>query len=257
VNSYKDFQKGLDTVETAGDRTLVDGLVSPTTLKVLAALGLLCWLSFFFWSLVATGFNPTVLGWATAGTLLALGYTAGPAPLKYLGLGDLTVFICFGPGMIAYCSVVLVGHVVWSALLLTTPASLYVVGILHANNYRDIEVDKKGGARTVAILLGPSAARQYYYLLILGAHALALLFGWLCQCQGAAATLFVLPQSLWLCARIHRVNLLRDQDEETAKSMMMFSVALAVGIVTMPQDLSALSMGVCALVVLVLKVFAD
>ena len=31
------------------------------------------------------------------------------------------------------------------ALILTLPAALYVVAILHANNYRDIEVDKQGG----------------------------------------------------------------------------------------------------------------
>ncbi|CAE7662377.1 ubiad1, partial [Symbiodinium pilosum] len=255
VNSYKDFEKGIDTVESAGDRTLVDGLVSPTMLKALAAIALLWWLIFFFWSVLATNFSLTVLSWATVGTLLAFGYTAGPAPLKYIGLGDLTVFICFGPGVITYCSVVLVGTVMWQALLLTAPASLYVVGILHANNYRDIEVDSMGGARTVAILLGPKASLVYYNVLVLGAHILALVFGWICGCYGVAGTIFVLPQSLWLCVRIRRPHLLRDQDEETAKSMMMFSVALALGILSMPgESLSALSMGICALVTFVLKV---
>ncbi|CAE7859385.1 ubiad1 [Symbiodinium sp. KB8] len=257
VNSYKDFEKGVDTVETAGDRTLVDGLVSPATLKVLATTTLLSWLSFFSWSVLATGFNYTVLAWATIGTLLAIGYTAGPAPLKYMGLGDLTVFVCFGPGVVSYCSVVLVGRVVWPALLMTVPASLYVVGILHANNYRDMEVDRRGGSRTVAILLGPKASLVYYYGLLMGAHALALLLGVTFGCHGVAATIFVLPQSLWLCVRIHRQELLRDQDEETAKSMMMFSVALALGILTMPDNLSVLPMMVCALVTVVLKVFAD
>ena len=33
VNSYVDFKKGLDQVETAGDRTLVDQLVSMRTLQ--------------------------------------------------------------------------------------------------------------------------------------------------------------------------------------------------------------------------------
>ncbi|CAE7493141.1 ubiad1 [Symbiodinium sp. CCMP2592] len=214
-------------------------------------------LSFFSWSVLATGFNYTVLAWATIGTLLAIGYTAGPAPLKYMGLGDLTVFICFGPGVVSYCSVVLVGRVVWPALLMTVPASLYVVGILHANNYRDMEVDRRGGSRTVAILLGPKASLVYYYGLLMGAHVLALLLGVTFGCHGVAATIFVLPQSLWLCVRIHRQELLRDQDEETAKSMMMFSVALALGILTMPGNLSVLPMMVCALVTIVLKVFAD
>lgn len=258
VNSYMDFKKGIDKSETAGDRTLVDGLVSMTTLKALGGLCLGFWLAFFCWSLVATDFSSTVLGWATTGTLLAVGYTAGPAPLKYLGLGDLTVLICFGPGVICYSSAVLIGTIRLEALILTLPAALYVVEILHANNYRDIEVDKQGGARTVAVLLGPEASLVYYKVLLAAAHVLALVAGWIYRCYGCVATIFVLPQSLWLCFRIHRRNLLRDQDEETAKTMMMFSVASALGLITMPgPEISSLSMGVCALVVLVLKVFAD
>ncbi|CAK9092423.1 UbiA prenyltransferase domain-containing protein 1, partial [Durusdinium trenchii] len=142
VNSYMDFKKGIDKSETAGDRTLVDGLVSFTTLKVLGLLCLGFWLCFFGWSVVATNYSSTVLGWATLGTCLALGYTAGPAPLKYLGLGDLTVLICFGPGVLAYSSEILVGSVPSAGLVLTLPAALYVVAILHANNYRDIEADR-------------------------------------------------------------------------------------------------------------------
>ena len=33
VNSYVDFKKGLDQVDTAGDRTLVDQLVTTSTLQ--------------------------------------------------------------------------------------------------------------------------------------------------------------------------------------------------------------------------------
>eukprot|EP00435_Cladocopium_sp_Y103_P012744 s1175_g3.t1 len=114
------------------------------------------------------------------------------------------------------------------------------------------------GARTVAVLLGPEASLVYYKVLLAAAHVLALVAGWIYGCYGCVATIFVLPQSLWLCFRIHRRNLLRDQDEETAKTMMMFSVASALGLITMPgTEISSLSMGVCALVVLVLKVFAD
>ncbi|CAK9013081.1 unnamed protein product [Durusdinium trenchii] len=239
VNSYMDFKKGIDKSETAGDRTLVDG-ADPRCLVffALASGGGALWsvewrarLCFFGWSVVATNYSSTVLGWATLGTCLvgspgwarsALGYTAGPAPLKYLGLGDLTVLICFGPGVLAYSSEILVGSVPSAGLVLTLPAALYVVAILHANNYRDIEADRRGGARTMAVVLGPKASLVYYYLLLAAAHILAIMAGWIYGCYGSVATVFVLPQSLWLCFRIHRPALLRDQDEETAKTMMMW-----------------------------------
>jgi len=258
INSYRDFEKGIDTPETAGDRTLVDGLVSRRTLKVVAAACLAWWLSFFSWSIVASDFNSTVLGVAALGTFLAVGYTAGPAPLKYLGLGDVAVFICFGPAAVLYSSAVLVGFVPWQVVVFTSPVALYVVAILHANNYRDIEADSRAGAKTVAIILGPKASISYYYLLILLAHLGVLLAGYACSCMGSVASLLVVPQSLWLCLRIHRKETLRTQDEETAKTMMMFSVALSLGILTMPtSQFSQLGFGVCALVAFVLKVFTD
>lgn len=258
VNSYKDFERGIDTKETAGDRTLVDGLVTAGTLKALAAISLLWWCSFFVWSIIATDFHPLVLSMAGVGTLLAIGYTAGPAPLKYLGLGDLAVFVCFGPGVIAYSSVVLVGSFHWEVVTFTVPVTMYVVATLHANNYRDIEADSRTGARTVAIILGRRASRHYYDLLLLGAHATALAAGWSRGCAGTLASLAVLPQSLWLLVRIRRSATLRTQDEETAKSTMLFGVALGLGIITMPgAEPSSLGLGVVALVVGVLKVFAD
>jgi len=258
VNSWRDFVKGVDTKESAGDRTLVDNLVSIRTLQVLIVISLTWWLSFFIWSVIATNFSLVVLGLAALGTSLAIGYTAGPAPLKYLGLGDLAVFICFGPGVVAYSSTILVGHVPWEVIVFTVPATLYVIAILQANNYRDMEADQRTGARTVAILLGPRGSLAYYGLLLYGAHAGALAAGYWYNCLGATASLLVLPQSMWLCIRIQNQATLRTQDEETAKSAMMFGVALALGIITMPStNFSMHGFGAAALVVVVLKLFAD
>eukprot|EP00929_Paragymnodinium_shiwhaense_P086306 TRINITY_DN46824_c0_g1_i1.p1 TRINITY_DN46824_c0_g1~~TRINITY_DN46824_c0_g1_i1.p1 ORF type:complete len:523 (-),score=101.57 TRINITY_DN46824_c0_g1_i1:350-1918(-) len=258
VNSYRDFEKGIDTKESAGDRTLVDGLVSPTMLKGLAAFCLVWWMSFFMWSLWSTEFHSVVLGTAAMGTLIALGYTAGPAPLKYIGLGDAAVFFCFGPGLIAYSSVVLVGSMQWQTLAFSAPVSLYVVATLHANNYRDIETDSRAGIKTVAILLGPPLALHYYTLLLAAAHVGALVAGYMLGCIGVLSTLFVVPQSIWLLIRIRQKALLRTQDEETAKTALSFAVALALGIATMPgSELSWPGLGVSFLAAMVLKFFTD
>lgn len=258
VNSYVDFERGVDKKETAGDRTLVDELVSVGTLKLLAFLALLLWSCFFMWSVVASSFNIVVIGLAAGGTLLAVGYTAGPAPLKYLGLGDLTVWICFGPCLVAYTSVIMVEAVHWQALAFTAPLVLMVVATLHANNYRDIESDTKAGARTVATMLGPTASLHYYSFLLFAAHAGILAVGFYTECLGATASLLVAPQSLYLCHRIRQQKTLRTQDEETAKTAMMLGVALALGIATMPgTDASRHGFAVTALVVTVLKICAD
>jgi len=173
-------------------------------------------------------------------------------------VGALTVFICFGPGVVAYSSTILVGYVPWEVIVFTVPTTLYVIAILQANNYRDMEADQRTGARTVAILLGPMGSLAYYGLLLCGAHAGAVAAGYWYNCLGATASLLVLPQSIWLCVRIRNQATLRTQDEETAKSAMMFGVALALGIITMPgSEFSMHGFGATALVVVVLKLFAD
>eukprot|EP00928_Gymnodinium_smaydae_P029567 TRINITY_DN22228_c0_g2_i2.p1 TRINITY_DN22228_c0_g2~~TRINITY_DN22228_c0_g2_i2.p1 ORF type:complete len:540 (+),score=93.60 TRINITY_DN22228_c0_g2_i2:92-1621(+) len=258
VNSYRDFEVGIDTKETAGDRTLVDGLVTVTTLKILTAISFVCWMTYLVWSLAATNFDPLVLSMAAVGTVLAIGYTAGPAPLKYLGLGDLVVFICFGPGVITYSCVVLVGALHWETLAFTLPVTLYVVAALHANNHRDIKSDSKSGARTVAIILGQRASILYYGILLIGAHIAAVVAGWSYGCLGALCSLAALPNSVWLCVRITRESTLRTQDEETAKGGMVFGVALALGILIMPgNDFSPIGFAVTTLVALVLKIFSN
>lgn len=258
INSYKDFKKGVDRVETAGDRTLVDNLVSMSTLKALIAFSLAWWISYFVWSIIATKFNQTVLGLCLLGAFLAIGYTAGPAPLKYLGLGDVAVFLGFGPAVLTYSSIVLVGEVPSEVLWFTVAPSLYVVGTLHANNYRDIDSDKQAGARTVATILGPKLSLHYYTLLLLGAHVTALYAGYCFRCIGVVASLITLPLTAWLLIRIRINEKLGTQDEETAKTMLIFCVAMGLGIITMPGlQFSPLGFAVTGLVVAVLKVFAN
>lgn len=248
VNSYCDFQKGVDRKERAGgDRTLVDNLLpgGPSTCLYLAGLmG-----SFFVLglgkNLWRVGPHPVVLYCAFLGCLIAVLYTAGPLPLKYIGLGDLAILLCFGPLLVAYVSAVLVQEVPFELFLFTVPVSLYVVAILHANNYRDIESDARCGARTLATRLGKVASLWYYDCLLSLAHLIILAVGYRQACLGVLTTLWVLPLSLFLAWRIRQddPHLLRTQDEETAKTQFLFGVALAMGIVTMPgKEFSTIGM---------------
>mmetsp|Transcript_65851 Transcript_65851/g.157378 ORF Transcript_65851/g.157378 Transcript_65851/m.157378 type:complete len:528 (-) Transcript_65851:141-1724(-) len=258
VNSYVDFKKGIDVKETAGDRTLVDNLVTPGLLKVLAVFALLWWLTFFSWTAIASDFHRSVMYPAVIGTIIALGYTAGPAPLKYMGFGDISVFACFGPLMAIYVSHVLIASVPLEAIAFVMPTTLYTVAILHANNYRDLEADRQVGAVTVAGILGARLSLHYYTLLLAGAHLGILAIGAWFGCIGVVASLPVLPQTAWLLWRIRQPHLLRKQDEETAKTMFMFGITIALGVTSMPRmEFSLPGFGLSIFVVLVLKFLDD
>jgi 1,4-dihydroxy-2-naphthoate octaprenyltransferase len=108
VNTYADFQRGVDRKEDANcdDRTLVDGKLSPCTVLLLASAVSCCaawavWLTVSSWEL--GGLLVPLGAW---GLLLGLLYSARPISLKYLGLGDATVLAAFGP--LLMCGVALV-----------------------------------------------------------------------------------------------------------------------------------------------------
>mmetsp|Transcript_22012 Transcript_22012/g.48095 ORF Transcript_22012/g.48095 Transcript_22012/m.48095 type:complete len:526 (+) Transcript_22012:119-1696(+) len=252
VNSYRDFENGVDTVDFAGDRTMVDNLVSLPLLKGFVGLFVAWWIAYFVRSLFRTNFHTAIIFLPALGLFFAIGYTAGPTPLKYVGLGDLTVFLSFGPAVIPFSSAILCGQVPFQAMLLGSPVALYSVAVLHANNHRDRLTDVERGVRTVAVRLGHERSERYYQMLVLGTHFLGMAAGLCVGCYGVLGSLAALPQSLWLCARISRKEMLIDQDQETAKGCMMFGVAHALGIALMPgAAVTTAGLGTCALVVLI------
>ena len=103
------------------------------------------------------------LGYKINTTLFALALM-----LKYRALGELSVFLAWGP-LMALGSMVsstggFIDHIV---TIVSIPVALLVVATLYANNVRDIERDKSRGAYTLAVILG-NYAKWFYVVLLLG-----------------------------------------------------------------------------------------
>jgi 1,4-dihydroxy-2-naphthoate octaprenyltransferase len=90
---------------------------------------------------------------------LAYGYTGGPFPLAYRGMGELFVVIFFG--LVAVAGTVLVQTGEWrpEALLLGGQVGLLSAVLISINNLRDRAEDATTGKRTLAVRWGPRAAR--------------------------------------------------------------------------------------------------
>lgn len=92
ANDYYDFLKGADTEERQGPKRMTaSGRISPKSMQRMTAAIFV--LAFF----VGLGLVPYA-GWWLLGVgilsiLLGYGYTAGPFPLAYLGLGEIFVMI--------------------------------------------------------------------------------------------------------------------------------------------------------------------
>jgi len=184
ANTYADFASGLDTKAAADDRALVDGHVTPRAVAALAAalyaaalavaarlalgLGLFGSAAGAAAGGAATGsVAPLFAAVIAAGVLLSLLYSAGlpfRRALKHVGLGDLAIFLCFGPLLMgATAAAVTRAAPALPVLLMSAPVGLLTVNILHANNARDSRADAAAGAVTVARLLGFRRSLAYYW----------------------------------------------------------------------------------------------
>jgi 1,4-dihydroxy-2-naphthoate octaprenyltransferase len=95
---------------------------------------------------------------------LAYGYTGGPFPLAYRGLGEIFVILFFG--FIAVMGTVFVQTGTWpnEAILLGAQVGLLSAVLISVNNFRDREQDAAVGKKTLAVRFGPKFAAAIIWL---------------------------------------------------------------------------------------------
>lgn len=92
-------------------------------------------------------------------------YTGGIG-FKYIALGDVLVLTLFGPISVLFAFMSQTGRVEWATIYYAIPLALNTEAILHSNNTRDSESDKKVGIVTLAIVIGHTASHVLYAFLL-------------------------------------------------------------------------------------------
>jgi len=170
ISDFFDHKYGVDADDTKGSSgVLVRGLLQPAQVYraglLLLALGTLLGITF----IVGRGEFAAVLG--AIGLLGGYFYCGGPKGYKYIALGDAFVGMLFGPLMVFGSYFCLTGSTDMMYIFLTSlPIGFLVIGILHANNTRDIEHDKRAHSYTVAGVIGFKASKVYYAMLVILAY---------------------------------------------------------------------------------------
>ncbi len=232
VNEYVDYTRGTDTRKVDGmGMVLSRSQLSPAQVRA-AAIGTIGGGALIGLLLVAYS-GPLLLWIGMGGVLVVILYTAGPLPLSYIGLGEIAVFFFMGPLMVLGTYYALSGRVSQAAILGGLPVAFTVAAILHANNMRDLEVDRQANKRTLAVRLGVHGAQVEYAVLVYGAYV-------------AAAALIILRVAPWttllvavtLPEAVQLVKLATSTDEPrvlhrmqglTAQLHLRLGLALAAG----------------------------
>lgn len=162
-NDAIDSRKGADTARRLGPvRVTASGLMSP---RAVMAAGLV----FLTGAVVCGVFLYQARGWPVIAIgipslFLAYGYTGGPFPLAYRGMGELFVIAFFG--LVAVAGTVFIQTGLWprEALLLGAQVGLLSAVLISINNFRDRGEDSTTGKRTLAVRFGPKVAAAVIWL---------------------------------------------------------------------------------------------
>lgn len=201
VNDAIDFKKGADTEKRIGPKRVTQsGLLTPRQVMTGAFV---C-----FALAMATGI-PLVIagGWVIVAIgllslLLAYGYTGGPFPLAYLGLGDLFVFLFFG--LVAVGGIYFLQSGGWdlSAGVAGAQVGLLATVLIAINNLRDREGDVLVGKRTLAVRLGVTGSRAEILVLCVAPYVLNLYWLQFGLKMAVLLPFFTLPLALRLCLKV-------------------------------------------------------
>ncbi len=194
ANDYSDGVRGSDDNRIGPTRLVASGLASARSVKTAAAiafllaaiLGLLLALQTTLW-LVLVGASALLAAW---------GYTGGKRPYGYSGFGEASVFIFFGLIATIGTFYVQTETITLKSAIVAVPIGALSCAILAVNNIRDRALDEIAGKRTLAVRLGDRNARIFFALLLLIAHAGALVTLW------SLVTLALLPISLKIAREV-------------------------------------------------------
>ncbi len=230
LGDYHDYMSGVDVKEKTGPpRPLVMGLFHPRTVLIYGYTFLLVGIGIGIYLFVNTGWPLLFIG--IIGIISSTLYYK----FKYVALGDLLIFICYGLAIALGMVYAMTGQLIWSGLLVTTPAGLLIVAILHANNTRDMLQDKAAGIRTQAMNLGLEGAQVTYQTILLVAYMLVAI--WVMIGLMSPYTFLVLLSfplamkniKLMKRATMEELGIIRFLDTQTAQLVLIFSLLQVAG----------------------------
>lgn len=230
IGEYQDYVNGVDRKEKTGPpRLIVQGVFKPRTVLYYGYTVLFIGILLGIYLLLNTGLPLLFIG--IIGIISSTLYYK----FKYVALGDLVIFICYGLSIALGVAYAMTGELLWQTLFVSTPVGLLIVAILHANNTRDMLQDKEAGIRTQAMKMGLEGAQIAYQTMLLAAYLLIaimvmiqMLDGWVFLVL-LSFPLAIKNLKLMRKATMDDLGIIRFLDTHTAKMVLIFSLLMVAG----------------------------
>jgi len=158
INDYVDYRRGIDKDNyyrsLYGPQPIQHGLMTRGELFRYIAFSLVVALALGTYLVTRTG--PLTLILMGAGLLFVLFYTW---PLKYIGLGEPSVVLIWGPLMVGGTYFVITGNWSWEVATIATVYALGPTSVLFGKHTDKLKEDRMKKVHTLPVLLGEKAAR--------------------------------------------------------------------------------------------------
>lgn len=174
ANDYLDSLRGVDIDNRLGPlRVTQAGLIPASSMKM--ALILTMSISFIIGLYLMFIGGPIIMFVGLLSLYFAYGYTGGPFPLSYNGLGEIAALFFFGIIAVTGTTFLQTHHFSKLAFIMSFGPGFISATILAINNLRDIESDRETKKRTIAVRFGENFQRRLCLILILCSSLLILL----------------------------------------------------------------------------------
>lgn len=204
-NDAVDHRKGADTAARLGPtRVTASGMLSERAVMWIAGGFLLIACVFAIPLIAARGWPILAIGLPSL--YFSFGYTGGPLPLAYRGLGELFVMLFFGLIAVTGTTFVQTGEWHIEAVVLGLQIGAIATALIAINNLRDVDEDRSTNKRTLAVRMGKIFGR----LEISALFALAILLGgywWLAELRWMA----LLPAAVTLPGAVVVIGVCKNE----------------------------------------------
>jgi 1,4-dihydroxy-2-naphthoate octaprenyltransferase len=230
ANDYSDGIRGTDDDRVGPMRLVGSKVAAPTAVRTAAlvcfAIAALAGLTLVSlsrqWWMIAAGAVCIAGAWF---------YTGGKRPYGYAGLGEVAVFVFFGPVAVLGTTLTQAGSIGPLAVVCAVAVGFLTCAVLVANNVRDIATDEVSGKRTLAVTLGDRDTRRLYSALIVLPFVLSIGAG--IRSWPMLLGLLALPLAIGLVRRVlagvdgrKLIKVLKD----TGLTLLAWSAATGVGL---------------------------
>lgn len=237
ANEYFDFKAGTDKKGRVGPRRgVTEGDITPSAMKaaMIGTLVVACLVGLSMLLVVDPGENYAnwlmLIGAGLLIAIFAFAYSAGPYPLSYHALGEVTVMGFYGLVPVIFTYYVVSGVFHPFAVIAGIAIGFMGVNVLLVNNYRDVDDDREAGKRTSVVVFGRKLAAFAY--LLNGLLAMSILGVVWIRLYFASGWWFLLPMVVYLLLHFITWHRLKHTDGAalnpllgaTARNMLIFTI---------------------------------